>query len=121
MMKKYLKQRLEEIGVGMKKCEGDEKVVVTIEGDMNDADYSTRITELPLKNANDVDIAVWVVKTVMKHGEKMREIERVEGKKWFEKFMDVVEMPRDEYGICHTIVCIDIDYFDETGQKYSII
>lgn len=126
MVQDYLGEKLKELGLEMKEVKEKERIVIMIEGDVNDADYVTEVTELSLNDNKRVDQAMEIIKIIHKHYDELIEhhgVEEIinEGWGWFDELTEDVSIPGDEMGYCHTIVEINVDYFTNSGRQYRII
>lgn len=124
MVQEYLGQKLEEAGLQMKEVKGRERIVITLEGDVNDADYITQITELHLSDNESVDEAMKIIKIISEHYDELIErhgVEEIIGEDWFDDLTEDVAIPDDDMGYCHTITDISVDYYTVSGRQYHII
>lgn len=88
-----------------------EKFKVTIVADSNDGDYITTIEEFD-KEEFDKYIVDGLVDLLNNHGGE-HELENFDN--------DWISIPHSDWGVCHTLESVDIEYIDYDGTLHTVI
>lgn len=103
-------------------------VRVTIEGDCNDADYSTTVSEYDVDILEDENFLKSMYCINLINPREVREddfmkilkISEDEADDFYDDFFDAIDIPRDDYDYCHTITSTEIKLYKKDGTVYDV-
>lgn len=131
---------LEELGfkvLDIEKRESKPRVELYIKGDCNDADYEETVEEFSLDKSDDIDRLKEVIALLktgnnyniimtphffMEHFDMADDFGLTEDEmeELYETIIENLDIPSDQFNICHTIHNLDFTYIDEKGTRYPL-